>query len=89
TQLHCWTKTCLDFLSLNWLVSSLSRRVSSLQLKLLSSCERLLDPHKCKLHHSTVEAMICARSWVKDETSREPNTILADVDSVFLAMVVE
>ncbi|CAN1273069.1 hypothetical protein LINPERPRIM_LOCUS14850 [Linum perenne] len=33
--------------------------------------------------------MICARSWVKDETSREPNTILADVDSVFLAMVVE
>ncbi|CAN1217392.1 hypothetical protein LINPERPRIM_LOCUS995 [Linum perenne] len=23
-----------------------------------------------KLHHSTAEAMLCARSWVKDELSR-------------------
>ncbi|CAN1188439.1 Zinc finger BED domain-containing protein RICESLEEPER 3 [Linum perenne] len=27
-----------------------------------SICGRLLDPHRCKLHHSTVEAMMCARS---------------------------
>ncbi|CAN1784049.1 Zinc finger BED domain-containing protein RICESLEEPER 1, partial [Linum perenne] len=35
-----------------------------------STCGRLLDPHRCKLHHSTVEAMMCARSWVKAEISK-------------------
>ncbi|CAN1217389.1 Putative AC transposase, partial [Linum perenne] len=35
-----------------------------------SSCGRLLNPHMSKLHHSTAEAMLCARSWVKDELSR-------------------
>ncbi|CAN1156466.1 Putative AC transposase, partial [Linum perenne] len=35
-----------------------------------STCGSLLDPHRCKLHHSTVEAMMCARSWVKEEISR-------------------
>ncbi|CAN1193982.1 Putative AC transposase, partial [Linum perenne] len=35
-----------------------------------SSCGRLLDPHRSKLHYSAVEAMMCARSWVKDEISR-------------------
>ncbi|CAN1167580.1 Zinc finger BED domain-containing protein RICESLEEPER 2, partial [Linum perenne] len=35
-----------------------------------SSCARLLDSHRSKLHYKTVEAMLCARSWVKDETSR-------------------
>ncbi|CAN1309731.1 Zinc finger BED domain-containing protein RICESLEEPER 2 [Linum perenne] len=35
-----------------------------------SSCGRLLDSHRSKLHYKTVEAMLCARSWVKDETSR-------------------
>ncbi|CAN0917180.1 Zinc finger BED domain-containing protein RICESLEEPER 2 [Linum grandiflorum] len=28
---------------------------------------RLLDPHRSRLHHSTVEAMMCARSWIRDE----------------------
>ncbi|CAN1188059.1 Putative AC transposase, partial [Linum perenne] len=54
-----------------------------------STCGRLLDPHRCKLHHSTVEAMMCAMSWVKDEISKEPDTKLADVESVFSALAVE
>ncbi|CAN1848697.1 Zinc finger BED domain-containing protein RICESLEEPER 2, partial [Linum perenne] len=54
-----------------------------------STCGRLLDPHRCKLHHSTVEAMMCARSWVKAEISKEPDTKLADLESVFSAMAVE
>ncbi|CAN1241220.1 Putative AC transposase [Linum perenne] len=35
-----------------------------------STCGRLFDPHRCKLHHSTVEAMMYAWSWVKDELSK-------------------
>ncbi|CAN1156468.1 Putative AC transposase, partial [Linum perenne] len=55
-----------------------------------STCGSLLDPHRCKLHHSTVEAMMCARSWVKEEISRvEADTKLADLESVFSALAVE
>ncbi|CAN1801408.1 Zinc finger BED domain-containing protein RICESLEEPER 2 [Linum perenne] len=54
-----------------------------------SSFGRLLDPHRSKLHHSTVEAMMCARSWVKGELSTEPNTKLADLEGVFSAMSME
>ncbi|CAN1138562.1 Putative AC transposase, partial [Linum perenne] len=54
-----------------------------------STFGRLLDHHRCKLHHSTEEAMMCARSWVKDEISREADTKLADLESVFSALAVE
>ncbi|CAN1242065.1 hypothetical protein LINPERPRIM_LOCUS5211, partial [Linum perenne] len=33
--------------------------------------------------------MMCARSWVKDEISREADTKLADLESVFSALAVE
>ncbi|CAN0876014.1 Putative AC transposase [Linum grandiflorum] len=32
-----------------------------------SSGERLLDPHRSRLHFGTVEALMCTRSWVKDD----------------------
>ncbi|CAN1181092.1 Putative AC transposase [Linum perenne] len=28
---------------------------------------RLLDPHLSRLHYTTVESMMCRRSWVHDE----------------------
>ncbi|CAN0903612.1 Putative AC transposase, partial [Linum grandiflorum] len=28
---------------------------------------RLLDPHRSRLDPSTVEALMCARSWIQDE----------------------
>ncbi|CAN1855433.1 Putative AC transposase, partial [Linum perenne] len=55
----------------------------------MSSCGRLLDPHRSRLHYSTVEAMMCARSWVKDEISREPETKPSDLEGLFSAMAVE
>ncbi|CAN1167577.1 Zinc finger BED domain-containing protein RICESLEEPER 3 [Linum perenne] len=51
-----------------------------------SSCARLLDSHRSKLHYKTVEAMLCARSWVKDETSREPDTTIGELEGVFSAL---
>ncbi|CAN1732013.1 Putative AC transposase [Linum perenne] len=35
-----------------------------------SSGGRLLDPHRSKLHSATVEALMCTRSWLKDEYER-------------------
>ncbi|CAN1149655.1 Putative AC transposase [Linum perenne] len=35
-----------------------------------SSGGRLLDPHRSKLHFATVEALMCTRSWLKDEYER-------------------
>ncbi|CAN1120860.1 Putative AC transposase, partial [Linum perenne] len=32
-----------------------------------SSGGRLLDPYRSKLHSSTIEALMCTRSWLKDE----------------------
>ncbi|CAN0830994.1 Putative AC transposase, partial [Linum grandiflorum] len=32
-----------------------------------SSGGRLLDPHRSRLHFGTVEALMCARSWIKDD----------------------
>ncbi|CAN1140072.1 Putative AC transposase [Linum perenne] len=31
---------------------------------------RMLDPHYSKLHSATVEALMCTRSWLKDEYER-------------------
>ncbi|CAN0899007.1 Putative AC transposase [Linum grandiflorum] len=31
-----------------------------------SAGERLLDPHRSRLHFKTVEALMCTRSWIKD-----------------------
>ncbi|CAN1292404.1 Putative AC transposase, partial [Linum perenne] len=35
-----------------------------------SSGGRLLDPHRSRLHHATVEAMMCTRSWIKDDKKK-------------------
>ncbi|CAN0862132.1 Putative AC transposase [Linum grandiflorum] len=35
-----------------------------------SSGGRLLDPHRSKLHYSTVEALMCTRTWIQDEFRR-------------------
>ncbi|CAN1240278.1 Putative AC transposase [Linum grandiflorum] len=32
-----------------------------------SSGGRLLDPHRSRLHFGTVEALMCTRSWIKDD----------------------
>ena len=32
-----------------------------------SSGGRLLDPHRSRLHYSTVEAMMCTRSWIMED----------------------
>ncbi|CAN1340017.1 Putative AC transposase [Linum perenne] len=41
-----------------------------------SSGGRLLDPHRSKLHFATVEALMCTRSWLKDEYERGKKSIL-------------
>ncbi|CAI0387864.1 unnamed protein product [Linum tenue] len=35
-----------------------------------SSGGRLLDPHRSRLHYSTVEAMMCTRSWIMEDMQR-------------------
>ncbi|CAI0430423.1 unnamed protein product [Linum tenue] len=35
-----------------------------------SSGGRLLDPHQSRLHYSTVEAMMCTRSWIMEDMQR-------------------
>ncbi|CAN1251051.1 Putative AC transposase [Linum perenne] len=41
-----------------------------------SSGGRLLDPHRSRLHFSLVEAMMCTRSWIKDDMKRGNSLIL-------------
>ncbi|CAN1120871.1 Putative AC9 transposase, partial [Linum perenne] len=44
---------------------------------------RLLDPHRSKLHSSTVESILCTKSWVHDELkidSKISATVLDKVD---------
>ncbi|CAN1247777.1 Putative AC transposase, partial [Linum perenne] len=54
-----------------------------------SSCGRLLDPHRSKLHYSTVEAMMCTRNWVKDELIRDPDTKLEQLEGMFSTLIME
>ncbi|CAN0847648.1 Putative AC transposase [Linum grandiflorum] len=44
-----------------------------------SSGGRLLDPHRSRLHESTVEALMCTRTWLQDNGNRSCN-----VTSLFL-----
>ncbi|CAN0917467.1 Putative AC transposase [Linum grandiflorum] len=57
-----------------------------------SSGGRLLDPHRSRLQPSTVEAMMCCRSWIQDEvrggggvTERE----MQQMEGIFSALVME
>ncbi|CAN0884167.1 Putative AC9 transposase, partial [Linum grandiflorum] len=34
---------------------------------IFNSSGRLLDPHRSKLNSTTVEALMCTRSWIQDE----------------------
>ncbi|CAN1273475.1 Putative AC transposase [Linum perenne] len=55
-----------------------------------SSCGRLLDPHRSKLHYATVEAMMCTRNWIKDELIKvEPGTKLEQLEGIFSTMIME
>ncbi|CAI0432597.1 unnamed protein product, partial [Linum tenue] len=45
-----------------------------------SSGGRLIDPHRSRLHYSTVEAMMCSRSWIMEDMERGiRGSILYDV----------
>ncbi|CAN0857886.1 Putative AC transposase [Linum grandiflorum] len=50
---------------------------------------RLLDPHRSRLHHSTVEAMMCARSWIRDEMKGVSEKEKMELEGVFSALVME
>ncbi|CAN0880599.1 Putative AC transposase [Linum grandiflorum] len=56
-----------------------------------SSGGRLLDPHRSRLQPSTVEAMMCCRSWIQDEvrgggvTERE----MQQMEGIFSALTME
>ncbi|CAN0863660.1 Putative AC transposase [Linum grandiflorum] len=54
-----------------------------------SSCGRLLDPHRSRLHYSTIEAMMCTRSWIKEELKRENGVDIGALDGVFSAMTMD
>ncbi|CAN0915353.1 Putative AC transposase [Linum grandiflorum] len=55
----------------------------------LSAGGRLLDPHRSRLHHSTVEAMMCARSWIHDEMKGVSEKEKMELEGVFSALVME
>ncbi|CAN0921385.1 Putative AC transposase [Linum grandiflorum] len=38
-----------------------------------SSGGRLLDPHRSRLHHNTVEALMCTRSWLQNDMKTYKN----------------
>ncbi|CAN0917179.1 Zinc finger BED domain-containing protein RICESLEEPER 1 [Linum grandiflorum] len=50
---------------------------------------RLLDPHRSRLHHSTVEAMMCARSWIRDEMKQFQKKEKMELEGVFSALVMK
>ncbi|CAN1293903.1 Putative AC9 transposase, partial [Linum perenne] len=52
-----------------------------------SEC-RLLDPHHSKLHSATVEALMCTRSWLKDEYERDPavGNNIVELEGCFTAL---
>ncbi|CAN1127216.1 Putative AC transposase [Linum perenne] len=54
-----------------------------------SSGGRLLDPHRSRLHHTTVEAMMCTRSWIKDDKKKDKDTKLEELEGVFSAFTME
>ncbi|CAN0876013.1 Putative AC transposase, partial [Linum grandiflorum] len=55
-----------------------------------SSGERLLDPHRSRLHFGTVEALMCTRSWVKDDLMKDAGMDeIEGLDSFFSAMMME
>ncbi|CAN0862124.1 Putative AC transposase [Linum grandiflorum] len=51
-----------------------------------SSGGRLLDPHRSKLHYSTVEALMCTRTWIQDEFRREASTSANALEGCFSAL---
>ncbi|CAI0545233.1 unnamed protein product, partial [Linum tenue] len=55
-----------------------------------SSGGRLLDPHRSRLDYSTVEAMLCSRSWVREAWLRESEAAAAVVamDGLFTGLSV-
>ncbi|CAN1852082.1 Zinc finger BED domain-containing protein RICESLEEPER 3 [Linum perenne] len=54
-----------------------------------SSSGRLLDPQRSKLHFSMVEAMMCTRSWIKDDTNRDKDIKMEELEGVFNALIIE
>ncbi|CAN1246976.1 Putative AC9 transposase [Linum grandiflorum] len=55
-----------------------------------SSGGRLLDPHRSKLNSNTVEAMMCARSWIQDEARRSGGKCyVAEIEGVFSSLIMD
>ncbi|CAN0856236.1 Zinc finger BED domain-containing protein RICESLEEPER 1 [Linum grandiflorum] len=56
-----------------------------------SSGGRLLDPHRSKLNSNTVEAMMCARSWIQDEARRSGASVkdVAEIEGVFSSLIMD
>ncbi|CAN0903002.1 Putative AC9 transposase [Linum grandiflorum] len=55
-----------------------------------SSGGRLLDPHRSKLDPSTVEAMMCARSWIQDEGRAVVTAkAMAELEGVFSSLTMD
>ncbi|CAI0445102.1 unnamed protein product, partial [Linum tenue] len=54
-----------------------------------SSGGRLLDPHRSRLHYSTVEAMMCTRSWIMEDMQRDSEAAVEALDGLFSTMTLE
>ncbi|CAN0884163.1 Putative AC9 transposase, partial [Linum grandiflorum] len=57
---------------------------------IFNSSGRLLDPHRSKLNSTTVEALMCTRSWIQDEEIlAKGGKIAAKLEGVFSALTLE
>ncbi|CAN0884165.1 Putative AC transposase, partial [Linum grandiflorum] len=56
---------------------------------IFNSSGRLLDPHRSKLNSTTVEALMCTRSWIQDEEILDDVVVAAKLEGVFSALTLE
>ncbi|CAN1268070.1 Putative AC transposase [Linum perenne] len=77
-----------SFPSRNTLKRDVMRMYFDERAKIQSSRGRLLDPHRSKLHFATVEALMCIRSWLKDEYERDPaiGNNIVELEGCFTAL---
>ncbi|CAN1247309.1 Putative AC9 transposase, partial [Linum grandiflorum] len=54
-----------------------------------SSGGRLLDPHRSRLNSTTVEALMCTRSWIMDEANLTKGGKAVELEGVFSALALE
>ncbi|CAN0927284.1 Putative AC9 transposase, partial [Linum grandiflorum] len=44
---------------------------------------RLLDPHRSRLHHKTVEALMCTRTWLQDDLRKDNEAETSQLEGLF------